>query len=231
MTSLSEASSSSALCEGAGLSVRAVSGGPTDEETRTIDAGRRRADFRRHGARFTSLTNHERSSRGLRTLSVRSDLVAIARRHSQEMANHGGIYHNDNLANEVSGDWTELGENVGRGPTVDDIHRAFMNSAPHRANILRASYNQIGIGTAIKGGYIYVTEVFAKRGSSPVVVHHSRPRARRIVVRRPARPRPKPRPVAPVAVAATPRTVEVLVRLLGLDATRVDPVTGAALGI
>jgi len=178
-------------------------------------------------SRFTSLTNHERSSRGLRTLTVKSDLVSIARRHSQEMANSGGIYHNDNLANEVSGDWTELGENVGKGPTVDAIHRAFMDSAPHRANILRSSYNQVGIGTVIRVDYIYVTEVFAKRGSTPTVVRRtvSRPRT---TVRRAAAPRAKPKP-KPLVEA--PRTVVVLVQLLGLDATRVDPITGAALGI
>src|SRR5205807_9504524 len=84
-------------------------------------------------SRFTYLTNHERSSRGIRTLVVEGDLVAIARRHSEDMANCGCIYHNQNLPNQVGGNWTELGENVGKGQSVDSIHDAFMNSAPHRA--------------------------------------------------------------------------------------------------
>jgi cysteine-rich secretory family protein len=180
-------------------------------------------------SRFVSLTNHERSSRGLRTLTVKSDLVAIARRHSERMADDGRIYHNDNLPNEVSGDWTELGENVGKGPTVDSIHKAFMDSAPHRANILRSSYNQIGIGTVIRNGYIYVTEVFAKRGSTTTAVH--RTVTRRTTTARAAAPRPKPKPRVRPALVAAPRTIEVLVQLLGLDARRVDPVSGAALGI
>jgi cysteine-rich secretory family protein len=183
-------------------------------------------------SRFTSLTNHERSSRGLRTLRVTSDLVAIARRHSQQMASRGDIYHNDNLENEVGGNWTELGENVGKGPSVDSIHNAFMDSAPHRANILRSSFNQVGIGTAIKNGYIYVTEVFAKRGSTPrTVVHRAPPRPRPQVAHRappPPKPKPKPRPAQPIEA---PRTVSVLVRLIGLDADRVSPITGEALGI
>jgi hypothetical protein len=176
-------------------------------------------------SRFTYLTNHERTSRGLNALTVKSDLVSIARRHSEQMADSGGIYHNNNLGNEVSGNWTELGENVGKGPNVDTIHDAFMDSAPHRANILRASFNQVGIGTVIRDGYIYVTEVFARRGSTSVVTHRSSTRTVRHVST-PARPRPRPR-----VLVDAPRTVEVLVLLLGLDATRVDPITGAALGI
>jgi hypothetical protein len=190
-------------------------------------------------SRFTSLTNHERSSRGIRTLSVAGDLVSIARRHSEQMASRGYIYHNGNLQNEVGGNWTELGENVGKGQSVDSIHDAFMNSSEHRANILRRSFNQVGIGTAVRDGYIYVTEVFAQRGSAPAyhrpvvhhVVRHTRPRP---PARHPhpvrAVKRAHPRVAAPAAVAA-PRTLSVLIRLIGLDARLVSPVTGEALGI
>ena len=181
-------------------------------------------------SRFTYLTNHERSSRGLRTLQVASDLVAIARRHSEQMADRGDIYHNNNLQNEVSGNWTELGENVGKGPSVDSIHKAFMDSAPHRANILRSSFNQVGIGTVVRNGTIYVTEVFAKRGSTPRVVHHTVRRARpRVAHRAPVRPKPKPRPAQ--VLVESPRTISVMIRLIGLDAARVSPITGEALGI
>jgi len=180
-------------------------------------------------SRFTSLTNHERSSRGIRTLTVASDLVSIARRHSEQMAARGTIYHNDNLANEVGGNWTMLGENVGKGGSVDSIHDAFMNSAPHRANILRSNFNQVGIGTAVKGGYIYVTEVFAARGSTSRYHAAVRHVARRSAPHIALRPAPN-RKIAPPAVEA-PQTVSVLVRLIGLDARQVDPVTGAALGI
>jgi len=191
-------------------------------------------------SRFTSLTNHERTSRGIRSLAVASDLVTIARRHSEQMAARGTIYHNNNLPNEVGGNWTELGENVGKGQSVDSIHRAFMNSSEHRANILRRGFNQVGIGTALRNGYIYVTEVFAQRGSSPT--HHATYHVARHVARRTVhhhavhriatvRHRPEPRrPVAPAAVES-PRTISVLIRLIGLDARLVSPVTGEALGV
>jgi cysteine-rich secretory family protein len=183
-------------------------------------------------SRFTSLLNHERTSRGGHALVTKSDLVAIARRHSQDMANRGSIYHNQDLPNEVGGNWRILGENVGRGGSVDSIHKAFMNSAPHRHNILDSRFNQIGVGTVVKNGYIYVTEVFAGRGSTTTVrraVHRSAPRVAHAV--RPAAPkRPKPaRVIAPVVL--DPQSVRILVRLIGLDARQVNPVTGAALGL
>jgi len=183
-------------------------------------------------SRFNYLTNHERSSRGIRTLRIASDLVAIARRHSQQMAARGTIYHNNNLPNEVSGNWTMLGENVGKGPSVDSIHDAFMNSPEHRANILRSGFNQMGIGTAVKDGYIYVTEVFAQRGSTAHrTVHHSVRRAVRHAVHHVVRKaKTKPKRAAPAGVEP-PRIVSVLIRLAGLDARDVSPITGEALGV
>jgi hypothetical protein len=181
-------------------------------------------------SRFTSLTNHERSSRGGRTLATKSDLVAIARRHSQDMANRGYIYHNSNLPNEVSGDWRILGENVGRGGSVDSIHNAFMNSPAHKQNILDSRFNQIGIGTVVKNGYIYVTEVFAGRGSTPAPsVRRAPARVARVAVRPKEAPKPRPRPA--VVPIADPRSVKILVRLIGLDARTVNPATGAAMGV
>ena len=184
-------------------------------------------------SRFTSLTNRERTSRGGRSLVTKSDLVSIARRHSRRMAERGYIYHNDNLPNEVGGDWQMLGENVGRGGSVDAIHNAFMNSAPHRRNILESRFNQVGIGTYIASdGRIYVTEIFAKRGSTPRPRVVQRPRVTRRVATPPRRsappPRPKPKPAPP---PPNPQTVEILVRLIGLDARQVNPATGAAMGV
>ena len=182
-------------------------------------------------SRFTSLTNHERTSRGLHALVTKSDLVAVARRHSQQMVERGYIYHNENLPNEVGGNWRMLGENVGRGGSVDAIHQALMDSAPHRHNILESRFNQVGIGTAIaKDGRVYVTEVFAQRGSAPKpsVVHHtSAPRPAATASRRSTRPRLKPKRIAP----PDPQTVDILVRMIGLDARQVNPATGAAMGI
>ncbi|MCA1824709.1 MAG: CAP domain-containing protein [Mycobacteriales bacterium] len=109
---------------------------------------------------FVSRANSARAAAGRVRYRVASDLVAVARRHSAEMAARGSIWHNPRLASEVSG-WSMVGENVGMGGDVASIHAAFMNSAPHRANILDRDFTEIGVGTATgKNGTLYVTQVF-----------------------------------------------------------------------
>src|SRR5688572_5195953 len=97
---------------------------------------------------FFSAINRERASRGRSRLALAGDLTEIARRHSRRMANDKTIYHNRNLGNEISGNWSAAGENVGMGPSCSSIHDAFMGSPGHRANIIDSDYNQGGVGVA-----------------------------------------------------------------------------------
>lgn len=181
-------------------------------------------------AKFVSLINQERKERGLSTLVVKGDLVAVARNHSARMAADGEIYHNSKLSKEVSGNWEKLGENVGKGPSVSSLHEAFMNSPTHKAIIIDKAYNQVGVGIVVKGETIYVTEVFADR---PTAKKRTTVAPKKPVVQKPVVQKlkvVKKRTPAPV-VAPPPRTVGVLLRLAGLDARRTDPATGRALGI
>ncbi len=114
---------------------------------------------------FASRINSERSSRGMGTLAWAEDLAQVARRHSQRMASQNNLHHNPNLGSEVRG-WKAVGENVGYGPGVDELHGAFMQSPSHRANILDADYTQIGIGTVWADGTLWVTEVFRQPSGS-----------------------------------------------------------------
>ena len=134
------------------------------------------------------------------------------------MAARHGIYHNNSLPSEVGGNWAKLGENVGRGSSVSQVHNAFMDSSTHRVHILDSAYNQIGVGV-FRGsdGYVYVTEVFAARGSTHVVhkavIHHVQS------VFAPALHRARPAVHKVVAPAVTPpQTIEILMDLLALDA-------------
>lgn len=169
-------------------------------------------------SRLVTLANAERANRGLSSLSVASDLMSIAHRHSVEMAQQRSIYHNSSVTSEVRG-WRAIGENVGRGPTASSVHRAFMGSSSHRAHILNSRYKQIGTG-AVKGsdGYLYVTEVFVDRGTA-ARVSRSAPRQvvrRAVAVRRPVA---KPKAVTPAILVVVPpdRGVGMLLRLLALD--------------
>lgn len=112
-------------------------------------------------ASFASLINSERTNRGMNALDVYWDLVDDARVHAGVMADADKIFHSSNLAGATTG-WAALGENVGVGPTVGDLHTAFMNSAGHRANIL-GDWDSIGVGVAnTDRGYMFVTVVFMK---------------------------------------------------------------------
>lgn len=138
-------------------------------------------------ARFVQLVNQARAHAGLSALTVASDLVTVARRHSARMADSDSLHHNPNLADEVTG-WQSLGENVGRGPTVDSIHQALMDSPGHRANILSSRFTQIGVGVEVReGGRIWVTQVFRLPYEAPA-------------------PEPQPEPEPEPQPAAAPQT-------------------------
>jgi len=195
---------------------------------------------------FYNYINAERHAVGRPSLTLKSDLTTIARNHSKKMAADGTIYHNNNLGNDISGNWYAAGENVGMGPDCKSVHDAFMASPGHKANILDTDYNQVGVGVAFDSdGTVYITEDFAGRKSTTTTTvrrttttttrratttrrvthtaaptHHAAPAVK---------PKPKPKPV--VAAHAVPMTVEMLVKLVGMDAPQTDPATGAALGI
>ncbi len=108
---------------------------------------------------MVSLINAERTARGLNTLDVYWDLVDDARAWTGSMIGDGYISHNPNLASVTTG-WSTLGENVGVGPNADRLHRAFMESPGHLANIV-GNYNYIGIGAdRSPDGNLYITVVF-----------------------------------------------------------------------
>lgn len=116
---------------------------------------------------FLSALNSTRSSNGLGPLTMDGGLRSHARNHTADMIAAGKIYHSSSgeLQAAAGSGWTRLGENVGRGGSVSDIHAAFLNSASHRANML-GDYNYVGIGTGTANGVLYVTVVFMKKGST-----------------------------------------------------------------
>lgn len=67
--------------------------------------------------------------------------------------------------------WSRAGENVGRVPdggTVQSLHDAFVNSSAHRANMLNAQYNAVGVGVKYDAeGMLYVTFEFLSTVGAP----------------------------------------------------------------
>lgn len=112
-----------------------------------------------------SKINAERGSRGLAALESHWDLVDDAEAHSRVMMAANDLHHNPNLGSVTTG-WVSLGENVGVGPTVGSIHTAFMNSPPHRANVL-GDFTHVGIGAVRESEHrLWITVVFMKSSTA-----------------------------------------------------------------
>lgn len=169
-------------------------------------------------AKLVSLTNQSRAAAGLRALKVDSTLTAIARSRSKDMIVRDYFSHtikgtSDNvfdILNRKGYCYRIAGENIGWNNYPDDVatttvHRAFMNSSGHRANILGKAWDVIGIG-AYKGptGKKMWTVIFADRCGSTSPAPTPKPTPRPTTKPRPvATPKATPRPT-PKAIPATP---------------------------
>jgi uncharacterized protein YkwD len=109
-------------------------------------------------ARMITKINTARANHGLPPLHVSGDLSAAARTHSAAMAGSSVLFHTSTLSSLCC--WRVIAENVGDGSTLWRVHRAFMHSAPHRANILNSRVGQVGVGVVSSGGQLWVTEIF-----------------------------------------------------------------------
>jgi uncharacterized protein YkwD len=108
--------------------------------------------------RLAARTNTARHRHELPRLTERARLRAAAERQSVRMAKRGRLFHGS-LA------WTSgrqcWGQNVGVGPTVRAVVRAFMRSLDHRANMLGRCYRRAGYGVVKIHGAVWVTVNFA----------------------------------------------------------------------
>ena len=133
------------------------------------------------------LHNRERVSRGLPKLKENPKLRRAAERHSDNMVGAAFFDHTSPSGSTMvdrvrrtgytsrARSWA-LGENIawgsGRLATAAQIHRSWMNSAGHRANILQRSFREIGIGvetglpvrlSAAQSGATYTTDFGFRR--------------------------------------------------------------------
>jgi uncharacterized protein YkwD len=110
------------------------------------------------------LTNADRTERGMPALRENAKLRKAALGHSTDMVSGGYFAHTepdgDTLVDRIvsagyvrKSDGWSLGENLAWGTgdlgTARGVHDAWMNSSGHKANILKASYREIGIGIGI----------------------------------------------------------------------------------
>jgi hypothetical protein len=113
---------------------------------------------------FTKMMNAAREKAGRPKLSLDPEASRVARKHTTEMVDRNLLYHtpSTSLVRRVTR-WEILGENVGVGGSVDSLHHAFMDSPPHRANILLSKFRHVGVGVRTREGRMWVTVIFENR--------------------------------------------------------------------
>ena len=107
------------------------------------------------------LVNVQRAQNGLKPLTENWELSRVARYKSQDMVDNRYFSHTSptygspfQMIRSFGISFRSAGENIAYGQrTPQAVVNAWMNSSGHRANILNASYTQIGVGYVADGNY------------------------------------------------------------------------------
>lgn len=119
-----------------------------------------------------TLTNQERAKNGLKPLTANWELSRVARYKAMDMRDKNYFSHTSptygdpfTMMKNFGITYTAAAENIAAGQaTPQAVVQAWMNSAGHRANILNATYTEIGVGYAQGGSYkTYWSQMFIRR--------------------------------------------------------------------
>ena len=112
-------------------------------------------------AEVVRLVNEARAENGLQPLTASAEISRVARAKSQDMADNGYFSHTSptygtpfQMLTAFGISYKTAGENIAYGQrTPQEVVTGWLNSPGHRANILNASYTQIGVGYVAAGNY------------------------------------------------------------------------------
>lgn len=112
--------------------------------------------------------NHERAAQKLHPLKWDNALANAASEHAKRMAQQNTLSHQlpgeedfKARALRAGARFSSLAENIAEGPDAPGIHNQWMNSPPHRENLLDPNLDSIGIGVADRNGELFATEDFS----------------------------------------------------------------------
>lgn len=103
--------------------------------------------------------NADRRAHGRSALRTHATLNQKAQAWAERLARENRLYHS-NLASGAPSCWRALGENVGYGSSVASVQDAYMASSGHRANVLKTTWNWVGVGMARNGNRVFTVQVF-----------------------------------------------------------------------
>ena len=115
---------------------------------------------------FVRKMNRARIEEGHAPLKLDLEVSKVSKVHTRAMAKDASLYHTSSatLSRRVT-NWILLGENVGVGGTVSSLHRAFMESPHHRANIMLPQFQYVGVGAVMAGDRLWVTVTFEAKSN------------------------------------------------------------------
>jgi hypothetical protein len=119
-------------------------------------------------AMLFNAANRDRAAAGLPAFQWDANLAQAARQHAERMAQHNTLSHQfpgeaplQDRAQEAGARFSMIAENVAEGPSPQGLHTQWMNSAPHRANLLDQQLNSIGIAVVQRGNVFFAAEDFS----------------------------------------------------------------------
>jgi uncharacterized protein YkwD len=116
--------------------------------------------------RVQSHINYSRTHHDLRRLPLNLTLSVKAQRWANHLAACNCLEHS-NLADGAPPSWRSLAENVGwisrdGSGTLIQMHKVFMRSPHHRANVLGRRWTHVGTGVATNRTRLYVVHEFCE---------------------------------------------------------------------
>jgi Cysteine-rich secretory protein family len=112
--------------------------------------------------------NRDRAGAGLPALQWDPVLAAAAHQHALRMAQMNTLSHQfpgeppvQDRARQAGARFSLIAENVAEGSSVTGLHTQWMNSPPHRANLLDPELNSVGISVVQSGNLLFAVEDFS----------------------------------------------------------------------
>lgn len=127
------------------------------------------ADRMTYAAQVVELVNNERAKQGIAPVTIDALTMEAAMVRSQELVKYFSHDRPDGRScftalDEQGVTYDRAGENIALGfNSPAAVMNGWMNSSGHRANILNADYEQMGIGYIKSGGVGYWVQLFIRR--------------------------------------------------------------------
>jgi len=113
--------------------------------------------------------NRERTAKELPLLKWNEELARAAHKHAELMAEQYLVQHQlpgeadlATRAREAGVSFSHITENIGMAAYADKFHDGWMHSPGHRANILDAGSDSVGISVVEGGEQLFAVEDFAR---------------------------------------------------------------------